>query len=84
MVHALHDGGRKDHRRTDGEPRGAPPSATITEPPMAMPLPTTTWRVTGSKRNALPSTTLKTGATAISMLAVPAETCTSPQLSRIW
>ncbi|MGW3404735.1 hypothetical protein [Streptomyces zhihengii] len=57
---------------------------TTAAPASATTLPRTMLRLTRSLRNRLPSSTLKAGTIAISRLAVPAVTFTSPQLSRSW
>lgn len=53
-------------------------------PPNATALPSTFAVVRRSPRNAVASSTLNTGATETSRLAVPAGTRTSPQLSSSW
>jgi hypothetical protein len=62
-----------------------PPATAITAAPtIATTLPTAFNQVIRSPRKAAASSTLNTGATAMSRLAVPAGTCTSPQFRRTW
>nr|WP_205624188.1 hypothetical protein [Amycolatopsis vancoresmycina] len=53
-------------------------------PPSATALPSSFATVSRSPRNTAASSALNTGATETSRLAVPAGTCTSPQLSSTW